>query len=358
MTDLAPPPKSRLAGSLLLAFRAHVPALLLILTYWLVMKLLVPADAPEIAFDLNRVGEVLGVVGPVFLLGVLIAVYIRLIFARGSERPIERLRRWGSEVSWLELLALRLPIGLAFLIANQAIYITLKVSIPYIEPFSWDPAFTAADRWLFLGVDPWELTHALFASALSTAVIDALYVIWFFVVYLGFIGFAILPMTSVTRLAFLLAFGLGWSVGGSLMAVWFSSAGPVYYERLFGSSDFVPLMERLGAQSEHYRITALIVQEKLWQGYTLAEVVPVGISAFPSMHLCITAIVACAAFRIHRVAGWAMLLFTVAIFIGSIHLGWHYAVDSIAGLVIGVLFWWVGMMAARAWLSWCGIAAK
>jgi len=45
--------------------------------------------------------------------------------------------------------------------------------------------------------------------------------------------------------------------------------------------------------------------------------------------------------------GMAFLAFTAIIFIGSIHLGWHYAVDSIAGILLAVAFWAAAGVVAR-----------
>ena len=57
----------------------------------------------------------------------------------------------------------------------------------------------------------------------------------------------LLPLASRARLACLIAFGLDWMLGGSLMAILFSSAGPVYYERVTGDAVYAPLTEMLAA---------------------------------------------------------------------------------------------------------------
>lgn len=337
--------------ALVLAAYAHLPLVVFLGFYLVLMLVLRTSGAPEIAFDPGRVVGVFKVILPMFMLGVLVFFYARLMWVSRGQSPMGILRRWMAQTPWAEVLLLRFPLAILFLIANQYLYVVLKVNIPFVVPFSWDGTFAEWDRTLFGGTDPWRLTHAVFSTPLATAVIDGLYVTWFFVVYLGFLVFAALPMTNVPRLAFLLSFGISWAVGGSLMATFFSSAGPVYVERLFGDPTFVPLMALLEAQAEIYPVHALTVQETLWLGYADPAVSPVGISAFPSMHNCLMAIVLLGAFRLNRWAGWLMAFLTAAVVIGSVHLGWHYAVDSLAGLAIGWLFWRSGLIIARRWLG-------
>ena len=64
-----------------------------------------------------------------------------------------------------------------------------------------------------------------------------------------------------------------------------------------------------------------------------------GISAMPSMHVAVSlwlALVMQAYFPRLQFLGWAY--FTV-ILIGSVHLGWHYAVDGIVASAIAIAAW-------------------
>jgi hypothetical protein len=42
-----------------------------------------------------------------------------------------------------------------------------------------------------------------------------------------------------------------------------------------------------------------------------------------------------------------MTIFAGLILVGSVHLAWHYAVDSYAGILIAVLSWWIAGQLAR-----------
>ena len=46
-----------------------------------------------------------------------------------------------------------------------------------------------------------------------------------------------------------------------------------------------------------------------------------------------------AARHVHRVVAIAAALFALAIFTGSVHLGWHYAVDGYASAFLVAVIW-------------------
>src|SRR4028118_2299777 len=63
-----------------------------------------------------------------------------------------------------------------------------------------------------------------------------------------------------------------------------------------------------------------------------------GISAMPSVHNVLAALFALAAFQLNRTAGIAVSIYAAVIWVGSIHLGWHYALDGLVafGLTYGI----------------------
>lgn len=249
-------------------------------------------------------------------------------------------------------MSLRAHAPLACLVLTKRFHPAMDPRIPQVEPFSWDPILAAWDRAILLGHDAWTLTHALFPGPMAAHVSEQIYLVWFFLVYGAAVIAAVMPLKSPTRLAFLLAFGLDWALGGALLAIIFSSAGPVYYERLYADPVFAPLVERLHLLSGQAGLSLMEVVEKLWRGNMIPpQAPPLGISAFPSMHLCMVATVTGFAFSFGRVWGALALLYTAAILFGSVHLGWHYLVDGLAGIALGALFWWISLRFARAWLA-------
>ena len=147
-------------------------------------------------------------------------------------------------------------------------------------------------------------------------------------------------------MAYLLGFVFVWGIGGNLMAVLLSSAGPVYYQPLGLGADFLPLMEHLRAGAEVSPVWALNVQDVLWDGY--ANDGPVaGISAMPSMHVASATLAALYGFTFGRLAGWLLTAFAAVIQVGSVLLAWHYAVDGYAGILLALAAWAVARRLVR-----------
>jgi membrane-associated phospholipid phosphatase len=137
-------------------------------------------------------------------------------------------------------------------------------------------------------------------------------------------------------------------LGGAVAATAFSSVGPVYYGMLGLEPDpFAPLLDFLHTTNAKVPLGAVGAQTLLWDSYT-GKVYPyLGISAFPSMHNALAALLVLVGWRIHRILGVLMTIFAGLILVGSVHLAWHYAVDSYAGILIAVLSWWIAGQLAR-----------
>ena len=215
----------------------------------------------------------------------------------------------------------------------------LKEMITVIQPFAWDAWFAAFDRMLHFGQDPWRLLMPLTGSHIAAKALNIVYHAWFFAIY--FCVFVACFSRSAVSKAFLIAFVLTFALGGNLAATVFSSAGPVYFERLGLGTDFAPLMAHLYELNEIGRLPALDVQETLWQAYE-ANSGHAAISAVPSMHVATSVLMAFFAFACSRVWGWVMTVFAVLILVGSVQLGWHYAVDGYMGAAIAWGCWWAG----------------
>jgi membrane-associated phospholipid phosphatase len=87
-------------------------------------------------------------------------------------------------------------------------------------------------------------------------------------------------------------------------------------------------------------LPAVPLQQTLWADYVSSgDMLGGGVSAFPSMHVAMAITIALAASRLHRWLGALLWLFAFFIQIGSVHLGWHYAVDGYASTLLALLFW-------------------
>ncbi|WP_348626143.1 phosphatase PAP2 family protein [Mesorhizobium sp. LNJC403B00] len=82
-----------------------------------------------------------------------------------------------------------------------------------------------------------------------------------------------------------------------------------------------------------------LAQDIVWSGYIGATPGSLGISAFPSMHVAMAVLFALYATRRSRLAGLLMWAFAAIIMVGSVVLGWHYAVDGYASVLISIAIW-------------------
>jgi hypothetical protein len=87
-------------------------------------------------------------------------------------------------------------------------------------------------------------------------------------------------------------------------------------------------------------LMALRVQDLLWGFYQKSDFgIGHGISAAPSMHVASTWLVARMLQRYGRIPailGWS---FFGVILVGSVHLGWHYALDGYIAILLAWLIW-------------------
>lgn len=324
-----------------------------VLAYGVAAQLLLGSVVGEVGIETRNILTLVQTVIPLFLVAGALYGTVLLALTDNGERPFRRVLSWIRRTPFAEIAVLRLLRALGLFITFQPLFLAVKQAIPDIMPFTWDPLLARLDRALFLGKDPWVISHALLPSASATKAFDLCYAAWFFVMLVAYVAASVMRLSSTLRLTFLTAFFLNWILAGSVAAILFSSAGPVYMERLFGMADFAPLMERLAAQHETVEIFALNVQDALWRGYADPNYPRTGISAFPSMHLCISMTVTLFCLRLGRGLGILMGIFTGVMLIASVHLGWHYLVDGLAGIGLSIAIWNLSAALSRRWLaSW------
>ena len=233
------------------------------------------------------------------------------------------------------------PLLFATLLAS---FNAFKQMVLPLAGFGWDPMLAAADRAFFFGNDPWRITHALFGSPQATLFIDRAYHGWFVPMSLGLIACAWMPRATFRlRTQYMLSYIAVWIGIGSVLAFLMPSAGPCFYEHFVGPAPhFNELLQRLGdvqaVTGSH--LTSLANQDKLVQLFSADKlIVGGGISAMPSVHNALAALFALAAYQLNRTIGWIVWAYAGLIWLGSIHLGWHYALDGLVAIALTYGIW-------------------
>ena len=296
-----------------------------------------------------KVADVLGVmrtVGMVFIAAFLIFVVGRFLWYVFVTRPEAPMRALVRDVRDILGNPARL---LGFFALFPAVYLFIKAfsvfkgMIAHTNPFQWDATFMWLDEVLHGGVHPWQWLSPLLHSPEATWIINFVYnAIWFPLLVLSLFWAMLQRRVDETPLRYLVAFLLAWTLGGSLMAWYFSSAGPAFYHHLGLSPDpYTGLRAYLEQLNETMSIWAVNTQKLLWEHYLEQNTSLGGISAFPSMHNAQAMLLLLLAWRLNRVAGMLMLPYVAVIALGSVWLAWHYAVDAYAGFAVAMISWWL-----------------
>lgn len=191
----------------------------------------------------------------------------------------------------------------------------MKAMLPLATSMWADPMLANLEKSL-LGVDAWKLLPG------PTKLLGYAYSIWSAVVCFAFIGvfFRKGEDRERTLFAFFLTVGILGTFGQYLLP----SGGPIFWERMGYGNRFADMV---GTEKVNW------AADYLWAAYQGHGIdFATGISAFPSIHVATTAWLAIA----YRRRWWAWAYLGV-IFFGSIILGWHYAIDGVAGAIGALL---------------------
>ncbi len=328
-------------GALFCSLRVHaifiaIAALNLAAAY--LAPLAIDVTAP---FSIALYGNVLAVITATLLVVLAAAYVIRIMLVVRPERLASYI--WhdaGARYLTADRLCSALPVFLLIPIV-MASFSYLKVMIPIVNPFAWDPSLASWDAALHGGRHPWEWLQPLLGHPHVSFVVNLNYNIWFLVLY----GVIFWQTFSVARprlrMQYLLTLTLVWILLGEVLAAVLSSVGPVYYGRITGLPDpFAPLMAYLRAANDVVPLWAVTTQDYVWDIYANGKFEPgAGISAMPSIHLATSFSFVLLGFATSRWLGILFGIFAAMILIGSVHLGWHYAIDGYGAIAATWAIW-------------------
>lgn len=220
--------------------------------------------------------------------------------------------------------------SLAFFVG---VFVSVKTMLPDMTPFFADRMLADLDRTLH-GQAPWRYTTAFMPARFMPALEAIYFGAWNLLLPGSVLAVLLAPKLRQVRGRYLWTFLLTWVLLGNVLAGMLMSAGPVYYQLVTGETRFAGLVDYLGRYSAAQAWRAF-----LWRGLPMGD--GTGISAFPSMHLANATLFVLLAAQINRPLTWAATTFLAIILFGSVHLGWHYAVDGYASILATVAIWQV-----------------
>jgi hypothetical protein len=295
----------------------------------------------QIPIDLTLYGALTTVFVPAFTLAWLIAAIVTDIIRERPERPFLWIAaKMRGEWQIKKRVLYGLPVLLVWPVFVST-FTSMKSGIPVIVPFYADQWAMKADEFIH-GGPAWEILQPFLGYPIITMAMNFFYHLWFLVFTFVLIFAAFMVGNDRMRGQFLVALVLTWAILGTGLAISLSSVGPCYYAVFYGSDPFGGLMKYLNEANQHYPIWALTAQSALLAAHTTAEPgLGRGISALPSLHVAVAVLLVMFSWSFSKIWRVLSIVFLATIMLGSVHLGWHYAIDGYISLALVPVIWWV-----------------
>lgn len=245
-----------------------------------------------------------------------------------EESPARRLARESTIMA-------SFAIGAIIIALQMAVLSWTKIMLPIASTFWADPLLANLDHALFRA-EPWQLANTIFGPVAS--LIDRAYVTWAPFKFATTIILLLAPESAAKSRAIVAYFLMMAITAIGQYAL--PSAGPIFYADL-----------GFGPRFEHLNVEPWVETTKayLWHDYLNAGGdIGGGISAMPSLHVAAAAWIALVWNGFDRRLGLVGLAYLAVIFIGSVTLGWHYAVDGLAGILITAAAWKIAPILSRS----------
>ena len=283
----------------------------------------IPFRDPHGAFLLSRIALTAAISAGLVVLDGL----VRAGWPVGARRVLVTIReRWTPR---------RTALAVAALLAYHLTYFTyhnLKSWNSFNRPR--DQLLLGWDRWLFLGHSPGVLLHDLLGQHVAAWVLMAWYETFPTLVVLAFPAAVVLARRLRDAYASIAALVWVWILGtASYYAI--PSLGPFHS----APQDFagLPHMMIQDTQARYLAARAdLLATPSAPDAFAQ-------VAAFASLHVGVTAVLLGIAWwhRLRRTT-IALTVFLAGTLVATVYLGWHFAVDDLAGLAIAAAAWWLG----------------
>ena len=213
-------------------------------------------------------------------------------------------------------------------------YAWTKLYLPALGGELWDGKLASLDRLLAFGIDPNVFMITIFEGAPRWAarLLDLHYSM-FVTTMLATTGWFVTDSDHSRRVCFAWGAASLWSLGLWLYVA-MPALGPVF--TLAGLSAEVSHTFPVAAQAQaallanYQRVLVTLANP----GVCLLVAPEAGVAAMPSLHVAVHTFLAMWAVHVSSLLRTPLIGFAMLTYIGSVALGWHYAVDSWAGLIL------------------------
>ncbi len=242
--------------------------------------------------------------------------------ARAAVRAV-LVERWNRDQIWFT------ASGLVTWYVAYVAFRNLKSYVPFVTDRIADPELARLDRLLWGGHNPAVLLHETLGTTWANWVMAAVYLIWIGLVPATLAIALVWTRRSTAGAWYVTAVSLNWALGAALYYA-VPSLGPTYSSpQWFASLPHTP----------NTSVRDLLLSDRIevlagpWDTHTVQT-----IAAFASLHVAVmvTICLVAEAMRLPafvRAAAWIFLGLTI---VATIYLGWHFFVDVLAGVGVGV----------------------
>lgn len=258
----------------------------------------------------------------------LIADLAVLLFTGGIHFLRKRPPHWSARLGKFFKRQAVLWVGMGAVVLVSVHFTQLKTIIPYLNPSMIDPHLVFLDQLLFFGNEPAEILAARHMSRAAVLRWDYIYMHSFHALYLGVLVMLIRrPWVDLLNLfrGVVLIYMLG-----LVFSLVMPSAGPCFFDaERFAAPSFT-----ISYKAQHYLFSAL--QALLTSPKEFVPQPFLGISAFPSLHVAQAFLPILFFLKKDRWVQVMLIPFCILISISTIVLGWHYAIDAPAGVLLAI----------------------
>jgi hypothetical protein len=263
------------------------------------------------------------------LVFVLIDVLVRWLRGRRAGATL-----WSTvRTRWTPYRIGMILLGLVAYFVVYLSYRNLKSWLVFRTP--QDAMLLRWDRWLFFGHSPAVLLHDLLGRGLAARLLTDLYESFSWLVSFALV--AALAFTPTVREAYVFVVSAMWA--------WILGVASYYVIPSLGPFHAAPA-EFAGLRHTSIQTTqaSYVAQRAHLLAQPHAHDAFAQIAAFASLHCALTCLIwLMARYYGLRVLSWVAFAFLVGTMVATVYLGWHFAVDDIAGIAIA----WVAVQLGK-----------